>query len=34
MGGTGHSDFTNVARNKHEHLAEIYADKDLPENGK
>ena len=32
MGGTGHSAFTDVARRKHEHLAEIYADKHLPEN--
>ena len=29
--GTGQSDFTDVARNKHKHLAEIYADKHLPE---
>jgi hypothetical protein len=26
-GGTGHSDHASVARNKYEHLAEVYADK-------
>ena len=34
LGRTGRSDFTDVARNKHEHLAQIYADKHVPENGK
>lgn len=27
LGGTAHSDYTDVSSDKHEHLAEIYADK-------